>query len=487
MHRPTVCGAAGAVILEGSTRVGPVDSTADVNRAPGESAPDNGHAQPEDQRSLDRRDSTGASDRLRQRMDQLPPGHPSSPYNADGSRQQALRLRDLDPIVEDDELAHDASERVDGHDADLRDDSRTPNVSPTSDRQPEDHQSPQAQVAADDPQLAERRAAEADHTTETELTTEAGSLPDLRPTADVETKSLSNAETTLRSDPATETARTADQTHPISDLKWAEHQTSVSERLGKAGDEGLETTNVHTTDPDHQQWTPERNRIQGNLVASLYEGASDVPCDQKSIVAGGLPGSGKSTTLGTRAGIDLTQYLMINPDNIKGEMAKEGLIPEVEGLSPMEASDLVHEEASAIAKQLARKAMSDGKNIIWDITMSSHQSTQRRIDDLHAAGYTVEGVFIDLPVEVSVRRADARHREDHNNYLAGKGLGGRYVPAEIIEAQVDLNWSSKNRRTFEEVKVLLNDWRCYDNSVDGRQALLTESSQPNDSHYEEQT
>ena len=71
------------------------------------------------------------------------------------------------------------------------------------------------------------------------------------------------------------------------------------------------------------------------------------------------------------ADIDRSQYLTINPDNIKEELAKRDLIPKVEGLSPMEASDLVHEESSHIAKQLAMRAQADGKNVIWDITMSS--------------------------------------------------------------------------------------------------------------------
>ncbi len=52
---------------------------------------------------------------------------------------------------------------------------------------------------------------------------------------------------------------------------------------------------------------------------------------------------------------------MINPDDIKEEMAKRGMIPEVGGLSPMEASDLVHEESSDVAKRLAVRACAAGR------------------------------------------------------------------------------------------------------------------------------
>jgi hypothetical protein len=157
-------------------------------------------------------------------------------------------------------------------------------------------------------------------------------------------------------------------------------------------------------------------------------------------------------------------------------MAKHGMIPEVAGLTPMEASDLVHEESSHVAKQLALRATADGKNVIWDITMSSRASTENRIGDLRAAGYSrVEGVFVDIPIEVAIHRSDARHREGHDDYSVGRGLGGRFVPAEVIAAQADPDWGSRNRKTFEQVKPHLDAWLQCDNSVDGRSPALVDS------------
>jgi predicted kinase len=276
----------------------------------------------------------------------------------------------------------------------------------------------------------------------------------------------------------------ADWTGALTDAEWTEHVADVEIILSEADAAGLETDVQYTTDPDREQWTPARDRAQGELVASLYENADQVPCERMAIIAGGLGGAGKSTVLSKHAGIDLSQYLTINPDDIKEEMGKRGLIPEVEGLSPMEASDLVHEESSAVAKQLARKALSDGKNVIWDITMSSPESTERRISDLRAAGYSIVGIFVDIPVETSVRRADTRHRLGHEDYRAGIGLGGRYVPPEVIRAQADDDWGSKNRKTFEAVRPRFDRWSRYDNSVDGRPPILAEASPPDDYHEE---
>ena len=253
----------------------------------------------------------------------------------------------------------------------------------------------------------------------------------------------------------------------------------VKDCLVKAHAADLASDHTHTTDPDRQQWTVERDRIHGEIVRDLYSGASEVPCEYRAIIAGGLGGAGKSTVLSGQLGVDQSQYLTINPDDIKEELARRGLVPEVEGLSPMEASDLVHEESSVIAKQLAHRAQRDGKNLIWDITMSSQESTQARIDDLRSAGYNpIDAIFVDIPIDTSIRRTQARHREGHDKWLAGEGLGGRFVPAEVILRQADQEWGSKNKKIFESSKASVNNWVMLDNSADGRRAVVVESSKP---------
>ena len=263
---------------------------------------------------------------------------------------------------------------------------------------------------------------------------------------------------------------------PLTDAEYAEHLTEVRERLDKARADGLTTDRQHTIDSDHEQWSEDRAVMHDAIIADLYGAARDVPCERRAILAGGLPGAGKTTVLEHHAGIDRSQYLTINPDKIKEEMAKCGMVPQVAGLTPMEASDLVHEESSYIAKQLALRATTSGKNIIWDITMSSRESAERRMGDLRAAGYSrVEGTFVDIPVEVGVHRSDSRHREGHDGYRAGHGHGGRFVPADVIAAQADPDWGSRNRRTFEQIKPHLDAWLLCDNSVDGRHPLVVDS------------
>jgi predicted kinase len=320
--------------------------------------------------------SADASGQLRDRLERLPPGHPSSPYEADGRRRESVsRLRDLDTDSADEAFAGDES---------------------------------------------------------------------------------------------------SDGQFRFSDSEWADHREEVSIRRAAADAAGMSSQDRHTVDSEREIWSANRQVAHGVIIDRIYAEAQGVPSDHKALIAGGLCGAGKTTVLFGHAGLDRSQYLTISPDNIKEELAKDGLVPEIAGLSPMEASDLVHRESSYIARQLASRAMADGKNLIWDIQMSSRKSVKDRIDNLQAAGYErIDAIFVDIPVALSLERADSRHRDGEEKYRSGIGLGGRYVPPEAITLQADPEWGSKNRRAFEELKPSFTDWRRYDNSADHPRLVKT--------------
>ena len=197
--------------------------------------------------------------------------------------------------------------------------------------------------------------------------------------------------------------------------------------------------------------------------------ASHVPNEGKGVIAGGLGGAGKTTVLTKHAGVDTSKYLALNPDEVKEEMARRGMIPHVEGLSPMESAALVHEESSRITNMAAARALAQRKNLMWDITMSSHGSAVKRVSDMRRAGYgQVHGVFVDIPGETSVERALARHRRGLEAYRRGEGYGGRYVPPDLIRKAAGSGLVSNNRQAFEQLRHRLDGWSVYDNSVHGR-------------------
>lgn len=227
-------------------------------------------------------------------------------------------------------------------------------------------------------------------------------------------------------------------------------------------------------------WAPERDRLHREIADDLYAKAADVPNEGKAVMAGGLGGAGKSTVLGKYAGIDQSQYLTVNPDDVKEELVRRGLVPDVPGaedLSPLERSALVHEESSRIAQLVAQKAYADRKNMIWDITMSSQSSIDSRVAAMRDAGYgDIQGVFVDIPTEVSVERALGRYRSGIDRWLGGEGEGGRYVPPRIIRAQQTSSGSTVNRDSFDNSRGQFDGWSVYDNSVTGRAPQLVDKS-----------
>jgi predicted ABC-type ATPase len=265
---------------------------------------------------------------------------------------------------------------------------------------------------------------------------------------------------------------------PLDDRAYAAHTRMVEARLKDAHRKGLATEERYTTGPGGKVWLRERAEAQREIINEIYQQAADISREGKAVIVGGLGGAGKTTVLDRSLGIDRSKYLVINPDQVKEKMAERGMIPEVEGLSPMERSTLVHEESSLVASDLAQRAYSERRNVIWDITMSSRESAGRRIDDLRAAGYQeIVGVFVDIPAEKSVERALARHRHGLERYRAGEGLGGRYLPPDLILRQQAPGGETVNRQVFEELKPRFDRWLLYDNSVDGRDPVLVESSE----------
>lgn len=265
---------------------------------------------------------------------------------------------------------------------------------------------------------------------------------------------------------------TAPTTPPLNDAEYEEYQKEIQYKVDQAIADGQETNKLHTVDAENEVWTKERAAMHDQMLSEIIEAHEHVPRDKKAVMAGGLGGSGKTTVLSKHAGISDAEFLALNPDDLKEELVKRGMGPQIEGLSPMEASMLLHEESSYLSKMLAQRAYDQNMNVKWDITMSSKGSTEKKLEELAKEGYEVEAVFVDIPVEESVNRALSRHRRGLEKHRNGEGLGGRYVPPKIIRKASDSEFSSGNRRTMEELKDRFIGFRVFDNSVYGRDPML---------------
>jgi hypothetical protein len=208
-------------------------------------------------------------------------------------------------------------------------------------------------------------------------------------------------------------------------------------------------------------WDPKRAKQHDEILAHFWSREFEkVPSEGKAVISGGIGGAGKSTILKSHADIERDAYGTVNPDDIKEYMAEKGMVPKIEGLDPMEASALIHEESSYLSKKLADKAYGQKKNMIWDITMNRPNSVQDRLDDFTKYGYgEVKAVFVDIPVELSVQRAVGRWWQGHED--PDVKIGGRYVSPTLIRSQAAEQGGTLNRRVFDKFAPKFDSWELW--------------------------
>ena len=88
-----------------------------------------------------------------------------------------------------------------------------------------------------------------------------------------------------------------DKPHPLSNQEWAEHLDEVRDGLADRLAAGLRVTDRYTIDGKGQVWSEERDLLHDSIIDDFYTIVTDVPCDSKAIMAGGLGGAGKTTVL----------------------------------------------------------------------------------------------------------------------------------------------------------------------------------------------
>lgn len=250
---------------------------------------------------------------------------------------------------------------------------------------------------------------------------------------------------------------------PLTDEQFAHHTQQVEQKLGEAFDNGLSTEDQFTEDGEGQIWDADRSSVHHDIIKAFLDKTVDIPSDRHAVLLGGLAGAGKSSLLRNLPGVDLKDYAVVNPDSFKEELARRGMVPEVEGLSPMEASTLVRMEASHLANLATAELLRRGKNVILDVTMKSRRVMRPRLDQLDHANYRTTGVFLDTPLEKATKRATGRYRSGLEAYREGKDpLGGRYIPASVMAASEAEPGMTYNRRTFDALRDRFGAWQLWD-------------------------
>jgi hypothetical protein len=252
---------------------------------------------------------------------------------------------------------------------------------------------------------------------------------------------------------------------PPADPEYVKRAREIESSIKTYLDQGKDTMSVFDrVNGVEGMYTPERRKQHEQIIDDIMRSNEHVKSEKRAAITGGLMGAGKTTTLKSDAGknsanIDTNEYITINPDDIKNELINRGMIPDYPGLKPGEAAWLMHDESSKLAWDLHHRAVAQGKNVIWDISMSSTSGVERRMNRLMDNGYKVRLVFVDTTIDTAVKRAEKRHRIEKDGRLA------RYTSEKVIRSQTDSQFGSKNRKVFEEIKSKANDgWYLFDNN-----------------------
>lgn len=145
---------------------------------------------------------------------------------------------------------------------------------------------------------------------------------------------------------------------------------------------------------------------------------------KRAIFTMGLPGSGKSTTL--KKMYDLSNYAVIDPDEIKKEM------PDYDPKNPA----VYHEWSKEQADSRTTRAIAEGRNIVIDGTGTNEGKMLTQISDLQMKGYLVELVYVKVQLATAIERNNKRARTVPIDIILEKyGLIDRAV--DILSKVVD--------------------------------------------------
>ena len=245
-----------------------------------------------------------------------------------------------------------------------------------------------------------------------------------------------------------------------------EARAAVLERLSAPGaaldsEAPTATTNNRQFYYGRGRPTPERIETHEQLLAAYRAQYPDAAAGGHAIVMAGPSGAGKSRALEQtiigRTGIPAEQWLVLDADQMKDllldQAQRDGtyehlILEQLRALPggpvlPRELAALVHEESSALIKQLQRQSIRDGLNVVIDGTLANRHKADQLFEQLQDAGYTVHVASINVTQAQSLERA--RDRWEHGNDLATlpadhrdhDPLGGRLVPPAFVATLYD--------------------------------------------------
>lgn len=240
----------------------------------------------------------------------------------------------------------------------------------------------------------------------------------------------------------------------------ASHARYAEETITRALESGKATTEAETHDGAGQVWKPERAAMHRDIVHRMLEQDQGVPSGRRSVIIGGIPSPQRDRA--ARAIASEKDHVHVSVGRVRDEMVRRGMVPEVKGLSPAEASLLVHGEAEHVTGLLAREAARRGKNVALHTAMSDHEAVRSHAESLRQAGHSVHAAFVHVDPAKAADSHAAAHRVGHEAYRRQMSPGAKYLPPALVRAADAGNGETVNSRSFGALKPSLGSWEHWD-------------------------
>jgi predicted ABC-type ATPase len=251
-------------------------------------------------------------------------------------------------------------------------------------------------------------------------------------------------------------------------------QARIQDALDNHLAAGTDTTTLYDRVNGREGKYTAAREAQQREVIDHFLNAPGVKSEGKMLVLGGLPGAGKTTFLNSREGqarlgVNLDDYVIVNPDEVKEQMIRRGMVEDWAGLTANEAATLFHAESASVSWDIMVAAVAQGKNVAYDTSLREENHVTGPMDLAREAGnpYDLTTVFIDVPVETATERAVGRYEG-----------GGRYIPLSMIESMRGTGeFRSRNAAAFTATRGVANRWLHVDNT-NGPRVLADSREQP---------
>jgi predicted ABC-type ATPase len=197
--------------------------------------------------------------------------------------------------------------------------------------------------------------------------------------------------------------------------------------------------------------TQEREALHQSIINETFKDA--VPAEGQAVftVMGGGSGSGKGTLRKKGVVKSPEGSIVIDADEIKDKLPEYKEMVAAGGETGKEAAGYAHEESSALAKRILGIATEGNFNHVLDGTGDGTvESMEKKIAAARAAGMTVNGVYVTVPIETAVKWAEIRGQKS-----------GRHVDPDTIR---DIH--AKVSRILPQIADKFDDLKLYDNSGD---------------------